>query len=339
MLNTIKSHKDNILRSGLLLDSLFLAAAITVLTLLVRHDQMLGDFSITFLAIILEALPFMLVGSLAGGLIEVFMPDGLFDRLLKGKKYWAIFVGAGLGLIFPVCECAIIPVVRRLLGKGVPFSAAIAFLLGGPIVNPVVAASTATAYGFDWTMAGARLGFGYLIAVTVAFLMGSFFPDKKALKIIPLPMIMLNDAIKTKTSHKVSFFHVVRHAGDDFFEVGKFLVIGSFIAALLRTTIPVSVFETLSAGPFTAIAVMMTAAILLNLCSEADAFIAAGFRNILPESSQLAFMVLGPMLDIKLLLMYLPVFKKKAIITLALLTTTATGLAMWFYEISGVIQP
>jgi len=318
---------------------LFLAAAVGILPFLARQGRLLGDFSITFLAILFEAFPFMLVGSLAGGLIEVFMPCDLFDRLLKGKKYLAVFLGAGLGVIFPVCECAVIPVVRRLLGKGVPFPAAIAYLLGGPIVNPVVAASTATAYRFDWAVVGARLGFGYLIAVVVAFLMGRFFPHKQGLKILPVPMaVPVGTAAKTP-SLRVRLHQVVRHGGDDFFEVGKFLVIGSFIAALLRATVPISIFEALSAGPFISIVVMMIAAVCLNLCSEADAFIAASFRNILPESAQLAFMVLGPMLDIKLLLMYLPVLRKKAIVTLALLTTTVTGLAMWYYQIATATQP
>ena len=339
MRTTLRLAKSSLLRSGLLLDVLFLATAVGILPFLARQDRLLGDFSITFLAILLEALPFMLVGSLAGGLIEVFMPSDLFDRLLKGKKHLAVFLGAGLGVIFPVCECAVIPVVRRLLGKGVPFSAAIAYLLGGPIVNPVVAASTATAYRFDWTMVGARLGFGYLIAVTVAFLMGRLFPHNQGLKMLPVPMVAPDSTAAKTPSLRVRLRQVVRHGGDDFFEVGKFLIIGSFIAALLRATVPVSIFEALSAGPLTAIAVMMIAAVCLNLCSEADAFIAAGFRNILPESAQLAFMVLGPMLDIKLLLMYLPVFRKKAIITLALLTTAVTGLSMWYYQIVATTQP
>ena len=114
--------------------------------------------------------------------------------------------------------------------------------------------------------------------------------------------------------------------------MGKFLVIGSFIAALLRSIVPISVFESMMASPWLAIVLMMALAVLLNLCSEADAFIAASFRTVLPGSAQLAFMVLGPMLDIKLLLMYLPVFKKRTIVILALLTTLSVALVMMGLE-------
>jgi len=110
------------------------------------YSALVGNISINFLAMMVEALPFMLIGSLAGGIIEVFVPVPLVEKLFGRHRIWPIFATAGMGMIFPVCECAIIPVIRRLLGKGVPFGAAVAFLLGGPIVNPLVAASTAVAY-------------------------------------------------------------------------------------------------------------------------------------------------------------------------------------------------
>jgi uncharacterized protein len=321
-------------RPGLLLDILFLLVALGLYLLLPSYGSLQGDFSITFLAILFEALPFMLLGSLAGGLIEVFMPSQVMDRWLGGRNYLAVLLGAGLGAVFPVCECAIIPVVRRLLRKRVPFSAAIAYLLGGPIVNPVVAASTAVAYSNDWVIVGARIGFGYLIATIVAFLMGHIYRNKPAIK--PLGFQMATDPVYRCGSIGIylssRLLHTLHHAADDFFEVGKFLVIGSFIAALLRSMVPISVFDTMIASPWLAILLMMILAVSLNLCSEADAFIAASFSTVLPGSAQLAFMVLGPMLDIKLLLMYLPVFKKRVIITLALLTSSTVALAMLFLE-------
>ena len=319
---------------SLFFDSLFILAASVAVLLLPTAGPLQSDLAITFLAILLEALPFMLLGSLAGGLIEVFMPGELLDRWLAGRKYLAILLGAGLGAIFPVCECAIVPVVRRLLRKGIPFSAAIAYLLGGPIVNPVVAASTAVAYSYDWSMVLARLACGYLVATLVALLMDRLFKNKTATKPLGLPMAGGADCgCSTAGSSLLSRLgHTLHHAADDFFEVGKFLVIGSFIAALLRTLVPVSTFESLLATPWLAILLMMALAVALNLCSEADAFIAASFRTVLPGSAQLAFMVLGPMLDIKLLLMYLPVFKKRTIIALASLTTITVALLMLLVE-------
>jgi len=295
------------------------------------YSALVGNISINFLAMMVEALPFMLIGSLAGGIIEVFVPVPLVEKLFGRHRIWPIFATAGMGMIFPVCECAIIPVIRRLLGKGVPFGAAVAFLLGGPIVNPLVAASTAVAYNLDWHMVIVRLGCGYLIAVVVGILLSCKFSHANA--VIPHMHGQISpccghdhcSADTQNTSLKAKLFHAAGHAADDFFSVGYYLVIGTFIAAFIRSLVPLEVFTHFLASPWQGILIMMVMAVLLNLCSEADAFIAASFRGILPDSAQLAFMVLGPMFDIKLLLMYFGVFTRKAIAALVI-----TVLAMVF---------
>ena len=130
----------------------------------------LKTFSLIFISILFEALPFMLLGSLAGGFIEEFIPREKLTSIMPAKSSRAVFLAAGVGFIFPVCECAIVPVVRRLLRKGVPFSAAVAYLLAGPIVNPLVALSTAVAYFYNWKMVALRLGLGYVAAVTIGLI-------------------------------------------------------------------------------------------------------------------------------------------------------------------------
>ena len=134
-------------------------------------QEVVGDLSISFVAIMVEAMPFMLIGSLIGGLIEAFVHKNMLGRLLEGRERSAIFIAAGLGLIFPVCDCAIAPLVKRLLSKGVPLSVAIAFLLAGPIVNPIVAASTWLAYQGNWSFLVTRMVLGYAVAIVVAILM------------------------------------------------------------------------------------------------------------------------------------------------------------------------
>jgi hypothetical protein len=112
----------------------------------------------------------------------------------------------------------------------------------------------------------------------------------------------------------------VNHAANDFFDIGRFLVIGAFFAAVAQTLIPRQVFVALTDPPALSILIMMIMAIVLNLCSEADAFVAASFRSTpVPLPAQMAFMVLGPMLDIKLILMYFNVFRLRAILTLSAL--------------------
>jgi uncharacterized protein len=305
--------------------AIFVTCAVGLL-IFFRHQPQFHAIAITFVSIVLEAFPFMLVGTLIGGCLEVFVSREKITRWLPKRRWTAIFGAAGLGLLFPVCECAVVPVVRRLLQKGMPLSAAVAFLLAGPIVNPLVAASTAVAYFFDGRVVAVRLLLGYLIAATVGLLMDLFFTEIQAVRkeVVnnppqPPAMTSIEDGIRFGFREKVHL--AVAHAAGDFLDIGRFLVIGAFLAGLLQTIIPRQLLMSMADTPALSILVMMALAIILNLCSEADAFVAASFRSTpVPLSAQMAFMVLGPMLDIKLILMYLNVFRIRALVVLAGLT-------------------
>jgi len=242
--------------------------------------------------------------------------------------------------------------VRRLIGKGLPPAAAIGYLLGGPIVNPIVAVSTGLAYAFDWRIAAWRLALGYLIAVAVGLAMGRIFGGRSALIDAdeedgesghccghththfspahgkgagsPILATVPEPACACGCDHGATgwadrFAAAWHHAVDDFLAVGHFLIIGAFVAALAQTFIDRAVFLAIARTPSLAAGMMMTLAASLNLCSEADAFIASSFRGLTPLSAQLAFMLTGPMFDLKLLLMYQSLFRRKAIVVLAAL--------------------
>lgn len=321
------------------LESLFLLFALLFLFQgFYAYRELTSNLAINFLALMIEALPFMVIGSLAGGLIEVFVPEGSIERLFANRKKTAVLLAGAIGIVFPVCECAIVPVVRRLLGKGIPFSAAITFLLAGPIVNPIVASSTAVAYQYAWPYVVVRLGSGYLIAVIAGLVMGRFFNKENGI----LPQITRSGSTFScecghepegeKHSLIFQLRHALEHSADDFLEVGKYLVIGGFLAAFTRTTVSMDTFISLMESPWIAIILMMFLAMALNLCSEADAFIAASFQGLLPGSSQMAFMVLGPMLDIKLIIMYFSLFQKRVIIPLILLVFGTVLISMLSLE-------
>jgi uncharacterized membrane protein YraQ (UPF0718 family) len=299
-----------------------------------------GDLSLSFVGIVLEALPFVMLGSLIGGFIEVFVSRERVTAWLPRNRTVAVFIAAGLGLLIPVCECAVIPVTRRLVRKGIPFSVAVAYLLGGPIVNPLVATSTLIAYSGDWVMVVARLVCGFGIAVFVALLVDELFPGHKALR----PGAAAEDAKGAcgcgddhphaghgheHVSVTGRVFHALEHAADDFLDISQFLIIGALVAGLSQSLIARPAFLALAETPAAAILVMMLLAVVLNLCSEADAFVAASFRGVLPESAQLAFMVLGPMIDLKLIAMYLSFVRKRALLVLvALVGVLVFGMAL-----------
>ncbi|MBN2524870.1 MAG: permease [Deltaproteobacteria bacterium] len=355
-------------QAGLILLVLFVVFAYGILAV-APDSTSIQTLSVVFAGIMLEAMPMMLFGALVGGLIETFISRERMTRILPKKGTITIIFAAGMGVLFPVCECAVVPVVRRLLGKGLPASAAIAYLLGGPIVNPIVGVSTALAYKFDWQVAGMRLGLGYLIAVTVAFIMGRIFDKRKLLHQDILDNVTVafitgreldlekkrnadvsdeadkeciqgnqtarSDACDcgceldfTNASFRTRVVAAFRHAAEDFVSVGHYLVIGAFIAALAQTYIDRKVFLDITEHPVLPSLAMMLLAVLLNLCSEADAFIAASFRGLMPFQAQMAFMLVGPMFDLKLLLMYQGVFRKRAIVTLAGLILVAVFVAV-----------
>lgn len=305
-------------------------AAVIILATRYRHAPAVVTLGITFVSIFFEALPFMLLGALLGGCIEVFVPQEALARLLSPKRSRAIFLAAAAGLLLPVCECAIVPVVRRLLGKGLPLGAGIAFLLGAPIVNPLVFVSTAVAYGGSSAVAIHRLFLGYAIAVAIGLLMDRLFTKDAAVLPASFEAGCPADHLP-QTRRPARLIQALRHGGADFLDMGRFLVFGAFIAGLLQALVARDVFAAVAGSTPLSIAAMMLLAVVLNLCSEADAFVAAAFRTTLPMAAQMAFMVLGPMLDMKLVLMALGVFRKRAVAALAAVTAATVFLAVLTY--------
>jgi len=320
-------------RGRLALEAFILVGALVILAL-ARGAAPVRAMSVVFVSIVLEAFPFMLLGALVGGLVEVFVPREKLAAVLPSGGLATVAVAAALGCVFPVCECAVVPVVRRLLRKGVPFSAAVAYLLAGPIVNPVVAASTAVAYKLEWKMVIARLVSGYAIAIAVGLAMGRLFTKASATVADASDDEAHADGCDCHADVRASrgrFVLALDHAASDFVDIGVFLVMGAFVAAVLQTAAARSAFVALAASPAAAILMMMVLAVALNLCSEADAFVATSFR-VLPASAQMAFMVLGPMLDVKLVLMYLRVFRKRAIVALTSMVLAAVFAAMLIFH-------
>jgi uncharacterized membrane protein YraQ (UPF0718 family) len=317
-----------------------IASGLMMLVLYPMYPAVVGEVYRVFLSIALEALPFMLIGSLAGGAIEVFVSRERLSGLLSRRPMRAVLIAAAMGLVFPVCQCAIVPVVRRLLRKGIPVAAAVAFLLGGPIVNPIVAGSTLVAYNYNWMILATRMGTGYAIAVGIGLLMSSLFKDNRTLladgEHDADDRYCCNhhhdehehaDAGEPAAPLLARLAEAARHAADDFMDIGRYLVIGALIVGGVQGLLGRNLFVSVASQPAVAIPAMMTLAFVLGLCSEADAFVAASFQGLVPLSGQIAFLLLGPVLNIRLVLMYGRLFRKRAIAVLAVSSVLAVFLA------------
>ena len=298
------------------------------------------NFILTFTSILYEALPFIILGAVIAGILEEMLPQKLITRFLPRSPTLAILIGALLGLIFPMCECGIIPVMRRLLRKGLPLSCCVAYLLAGPIINVVVLGSTFVAFSSmenttepngglsyqmgSWWMMGMRAGLGFLVAVVTAHIVEWQYRKYGNKLLMPLaipstlPLIEDTDAPEAKRSPWQRLSNVSDTALHDFIDITVFLILGALLAAFMRQMITQQMITQMSRDhAVLAIGLMMLLAVLLCLCSEADAFVAASF-NLLRPSAKLAFLVLGPMLDLKLYMMYTRVFRPRLIYTIFL---------------------
>lgn len=288
------------------------------LPLVIFLDRLSG-FGAVFLSIFIEAAPFLLLGSLAAGLVEEFVSrDDLAHWIPRGVVPGAL-LGGLIGLFFPVCECGVVPFTRRLLGKGLPLSSGVAVLLAAPAVNPIVIASTLAAYGLGPIFWG-RIVFSFLIAAVTGMIFARFVPGEMLRKdalILTMPAFD-GDALPRRT-FKERLRHVLVVTADEFFEMGRYLVIGAVLAALMQTFISQSLLLAVGQGPLLSVLTMQVLAVLLSICSTVDAFISLAFVGTFSSGAILAFLVFGPMVDIKSTLMYLRLFNPRLVAVLVLL--------------------
>lgn len=324
------------------------------------------QFAIIFLSILLEALPFVLIGTIISSLIEIFVSKEWLANHLPKKSIFAYFIAGLVGFIFPVCECAIVPIMRRLVKKGMPIGVAITFMLATPTINPIVLLSTHYAFPNNFYFPLLRGAIGYITAISIGLIM-AFLSDKSELKEVAAGEAECcscysdedekeghcchhshveacdchhhgdhsHDCEHSHHSHEEEeachcghhhakigdkplkiLYSILDHTSKELYEVGRFLIFGVLISSAMQTFVPKQYFLYIAKNPALSIVMMMALAFVLSLCSEADAFIAASFQNNLPNSSILAFLVFGPMMDIKNMLMLSGGFKFRFIIRL-----------------------
>jgi uncharacterized protein len=269
-------------------------------------------FATVFLGIFVEAVPYLILGTLASGLVEVFLDRDQMSKWISTRPAAAAVSGAFMGMIFPVCECGVVPLTRRLFHKGLPLSAGISFLLAAPVLNPIVVFSTAAAFGWGQMLAW-RFGLSFFIAVVTGLI---FSVEKEAGNVLR-PALSLHDHEHTHADVNDSFLEKIRKAlmitVDEFFEMGRYLILGTVLAAALQTFIPQSALLAVGSGPILSVLIMLALAVLLSICSTVDSFIALGFVGTFSFGSILSFLVFGPMVDIKSVMMYLQVFKRRSV--------------------------
>lgn len=321
-------------RTALIVSALLLAGALGLRLADPQRVEWVRTYFVIFSALLVQALPFVMVGALAASLVEVFVPVGTLERLGRLPRPLQLPAAALAGLAFPICECGSVPVARRLARRGLLPSAAVTFMLAAPVINPVVIASTFVAYrgrSAMWTIVGGRFVLGMLVAIAVGWVIGDRSPDE-----------LLKPSPEDKHEHRLElgrpeaqWRRFFAHFGNDFLFMGRYLMLGATIAAGIQTFLPASVLTGVSGVPVVSLVVMMALAAALSLCSESDAFVAASFVQFGP-AAQLAFLVSGPMVDAKLVALYAGTFRRGFVraLVVGVAATTLAG-TLWLGVLTG----
>ncbi len=284
----------------------------------VAGSERLATAGTVFCGVFLQAVPFLVLGVLVSGLVATFVSPDRLTRWLPRRPVGAVLTAGVAGAALPGCECASVPVARRLFGDGSAGAAALTFMLSAPAINPVVLVATAVAFPGQPTMVLARCVASLVTAVVVGLLWSRWGQPGWITRALP-------ESQHYDASRWTVFTEAARH---DFLQAASYLVIGAAAAALLRVAVPPWIFEHVAGHLLIGVVTMALLAFVLALCSEADAFVAASLTMV-PLLPRLVFLVVGPAVDVKLVAMQAGLFGRAfalrfAPLTLVVATVVAT---------------
>ncbi len=286
--------------------------------------NVVNDFLIIFLGLVVEAIPFILLGVVLSSLLSLFITERQIIRFLPKNRFLALLYACFTGFLLPVCECGNIPLARKFTIKGVPPYLAITFLLAAPVLNPIVLFSTWAAFRDAPEIIVWRMVFSFITAFAVG-LVFSTVRDKKE---------VITDQVMTLCQHNHDHHGHAHQDGHkhskwsefldtmrtEFTEMMTLMIVGGLLAAATQTLIPRDWIVSLGTGPVISIVVMLILAFVVSICSNVDAFFALAYAPMFTTGSIVAFLVFGPMIDIKTLLMMSSTFKPKAMAVITILT-------------------
>ena len=285
----------------------------------------LQDFLTFLISIVVEALPFVVLGIMISVVVQVWLPEGWLLRRLP-KRRWARQVTISLlGVFVPVCECGNVPLARGLLAQGLSVSESLVFLLSAPVLNPVTIITTQQAFANDLAVLAGRMAGGFVIANVVGWVFMRRRRDE----------LLQPDFIKTcqisRHIHErrwVRSLELFRHEASHMLPA---LLFGAAVAALVQVAVPREILLTLGSNPAWSIAAMLVLAFVISICSNVDAFFALAFKDTFTAGSLVSFLVFGPMIDIKLLSLMRTTYQPKVLMQvslLVLLMAAAIGLGV-----------
>lgn len=279
------------------------------------------NFYTIFTSILIEGLPFILIGSFISSLIQNFISKEFILRLFTDNIFLSCITAAFAGLIFPICDCGTIPVAKGLIQKKVPIAACVTFMLAAPIVNPITIISTIYAFQGSKSIVICRIGSGIIISILVGLAM--HFSTKKSDYILKdnnnsfaCECAICNESSIYQKNIIQKMKDIFLHTGNEFFNIGKFMIMGTLLSSLFQCFISINNNIYIPNDNRSSLIIMILLSFFLSVCSTSDAFIAKGFLSIFSINSIMGFLVTGPMLDIKNTFILFGNFKKSFVIKL-----------------------
>lgn len=306
-----------------------------------------------FFSLLVEAMPFLLLGVFFSSALLLFVDERRLIAAVPKNPLVAALAGSLIGFLFPVCECGNVPVARRLIVQGAPASMAIGFLLAAPTVNPIVFWATWTAFRDQPELVFLRIGFSLLIATIVGWVFSTQAdlrpllqpPVARALPLLEQPgaaavpnllqsgtfllgqpgqplrldrntpqtaMLVANPVLGKPLAERLQL--MVDNIVQEMRELGGVLILGTAIATLVQVMVPRELILSLGQNQVTSILAMMLLAWVVSICSTVDSFFALSFASTFTSGSLLAFLVFGPMIDLKNIALLLSIFRTRAIV-------------------------
>lgn len=304
------------------------------------YNNLLNDFYgfyIIFISLLIEGIPFILIGSFFSGIVGALVSKEKLIKILPENKILSCIIASVAGIFLPICDCGTIPIVKSLIKKGVNIGTSVTFMLAAPIVNPICILSTYYAFQGNISVVMCRILFGILIAIICGIIINHTCknPDHILYESTDDDYCSCNICIgniSNNENFKSRIFNVINHSTNEFFNVAKYMILGMFICSIFQSILINNVVN--PGDNRSGLIIMMVLGVVLSVCSTSDAFIGKTFLNQFSINSVMGFLVVGPMIDIKNIIVLSSFFKKKFICKLLFIIFTVSFLLMINLNIS-----
>jgi len=310
----VKKRKTEIKRWLLAAATILVFALIKIFGYFLPIDlpKQVQDFITLSLGVIIEALPFVMLGLFFSIIVRLWLPNDWLLKYLPKQPFLRRALISLLGVFMPVCECGNVPLARGLLAKSLTPAESLTFLLAAPILNPVTIITTQQAFSDDNTVLIARILGGFLIANLIGWIYSSTRQDA----MLRPEFIAICKEKKDNSNRLVEALNFFKHETRSMMPA---LVIGAVVAGLIQVVVPRETILLLGNSPAWSVLVMAVLAFVVSICSSVDAFFALAFRGSFTSGSLVSFLTFGPMIDVKMLSLMRTTYRRNILLQVSML--------------------